>query len=145
LSKETDMIGISDIHSNAPPRGNLAVALAYAARGWHVVPCWWIDRDGGCTCENYCKSPGKHPIPKNGLKAATTDPAIIRSWWGQFPQANVAIRTGAESGIWVLDLDGAEGIAALEVLEAQHGPLPRTISVLTGGGGRHLYFRLPKE
>src|SRR5262249_30600083 len=90
-----------------------------------------------------CKSPGKHPMTPDGLKSATTDPAAIASWWQQWPKANIAIRTGEVSAIWVLDLDGEEGIAALKQLEAELGSLPKTVSARTGGGGMHLYFRYP--
>ena len=35
------------------------------------------------------------------------------------------------------------GAGALKELERKHGALPKTAEVLTGGGGRHLYFRHP--
>src|SRR5262245_45925046 len=125
------------------PIGNLDAALAYAGRGWQVFPCHFID-GGGCSCGGHDKcSPGKHPMTPNGLKDASSDPEQIRAWWSQWPRANVAIRTGPESGVWVLDLDGSEGIAAFAELEAANGPVPATPAAATGGGGRHLFFALP--
>jgi putative DNA primase/helicase len=35
------------------------------------------------------------------------------------------------------------GEESLQQLEAQYGPLPETATVLSGGGGRHLYFQHP--
>lgn len=100
-------------------------ALAYARRGWHVLPC---------------RPRGKEPLTPHGCKDATTDEQTIRSWWQRWPAANVAIATGRASGICVLDVDpragGDETLAALE-------RLPPTVEALTGGGGRHLYFRHP--
>jgi hypothetical protein len=62
--------------------------------------------------------------------------------WKSWPDAGVAIRTGVESGLLVLDVDVPEGGAgALAALERAHGKLPMTATVLTGGGGQHLYFR----
>jgi hypothetical protein len=78
-----------------------------------------------------------------GLHEATTSTAAINKWWANNPEANIAIRTGAISGIWVLDLDGEEGIAAVAELEEIFGQLPLTPTVITGRGGRHYYFKIP--
>ncbi len=89
----------------------------------------------------------KQPLGKlapNGLKNASCDPVIITGWWTKEPQANVAIATGAASGLVVLDVDAKSGgDETLADLETLHGKLPQTVEVLTGGGGRHLYFRWP--
>ncbi len=74
-----------------------------------------------------------------GFKAATTDPQTIQHWWGARPDCNVAIATGAVSGIFVVDVDGLDGELELRRLEAEHGTLPPTVEAITGGG-RHLYF-----
>lgn len=79
----------------------------------------------------------------DGFKSATTDPDQISRWWTECPEANIGIATGQVSGIWILDLDGPEGVAALAELEAKHGRLPATLTAITGGGGKHLYFQLP--
>ena len=79
----------------------------------------------------------------HGHKDATIDEGTIRAWWGNTPKANIGIRTGKESGIFVVDLDGEEGIEALAKLETEHDALPRTPTVRTGGGGRHRYFKYP--
>lgn len=86
----------------------------------------------------------KSPFTKNGFKDATRDFTQIQTWWSHWPNANIGIATG-ESGIVVLDVDPRHcGDQALEGLEAQHGKLPLTPEVLTGGGGRHLYFKSPE-
>ena len=131
----------------AAPGKLLAAALAYAARGWPVLPLWW-PASGGCACgkADY-GTPAKHPLGKvvpNGVTDATTDAATIRRWWAQFPMANVGIATGQRSGLVVLDVDPAKGgEEGLRDLEAQHGPLPATVMALTGGGGTHYLFRHP--
>jgi Bifunctional DNA primase/polymerase, N-terminal len=51
---------------------------------------------------------------------------------------NVGIVTGAISGIFVLDVDGAEGLDSLTAF----GPLPKTPTVKTGKGS-HYYFKYP--
>ncbi len=126
----------------------LATALDYASDGWHVLPLHSLAGPELCTCRDAstCGSPAKHPITRNGLTEATTDPVIIKSWWEKWPEANIGIRTGLISGIVVLDVDsyhgGDEGLATLV---AEYGELPPTMEAETGGGGRHLVFSHPGE
>ena len=130
---------------NAPLKKSSATrksqALKYAGLGLRVVPLHTI-ADGHCSCVSGpdCKHPGKHPRTPNGVKDATTKRKTIKAWWNKWPHANIGIATGARSGIFVLDVDGAIGKASLKVLQAEHEQLPRTVTVKTGEG-RHLYFR----
>lgn len=119
-------------------------ALSYGRRGWAVLPCHSPATSGGCTCgRTDCASPAKHPRLRRGLHEATTDPDLIAAWWRRWPDANVALRTGAGSGLVVIDVDPARGgDASLAALTAAHGH-PDTLTVATGGGGRHLYFTHP--
>ncbi len=93
------------------PTGELLrAARGYAARGWPVLPLCWPLPAGACACGRPgCSSPGKHPLVQRGLHAASTDPERIRRWWGRWLWANVGIRTGAASGLLVLDVDGTAG------------------------------------
>lgn len=122
----------------------LDAALAYAERGWAVFPCH-SPVPGGCSCRSPgCPSPGKHPRVAKGLHAASTDPATIRGWWQRWPGANVAIRTGAVSGLVVIDVDPPHGgDHSLASLGARHGPLPTALTVRTGSGGTHIYLAHP--
>lgn len=106
---------------SAHPNALLTAALAYAARGWPVLPL--RPRD-------------KVPLNPTGSRGATTDAAQIAAWWQAHPAANVGIATGGAAP-WVLDLDaGGEAAWALE-----HGSLPDDAPrVRTGGGGLHVYF-----
>jgi hypothetical protein len=124
----------------SPVNPILEAALDYARRGWPVVPCY-EPRDGGCSCRKgkACQSPGKHPRTKHGINDATTDEATIRSWFEQFPSANVAVVTG--NGLAVLDVDSRHGgRGQLRTLFAKYAYLPTGPNVETGGGGMHLYF-----
>jgi len=125
--------------------GPVVAALVYARRGWAVMPCYSA-RAGACTCgDPACASPAKHPRVRTGLHAATTDRARIEAWWARWPGANVAIRTGAVSGLVVLDVDRRHGGEhSLARLEACHGPLPAGRTVRTGDGA-HRYFAHPGE
>ena len=117
-------------------------AREYGEHGDPVFPVWHAEGDR-CGCRAFdCQSPAKHPIASlapEGLKNATTDPAVIGGWWARFPEASVAMRTGMTST--VLDVDPAKGgRETLARLEAEYGPLPLTPKVLTGGGGEHYHF-----
>lgn len=122
---------------------NLAPALAYAARGWRVYRIHTIE-GGKCSCLKDCgKDAGKHPVDKGGRNSATADQARVRDLFRK-STANVGIATGEASGLLVLDVDPRNGgDASLAQLLAKHGPLPRTPTVATGGGGQHFYFRYP--
>jgi hypothetical protein len=106
----------------------LSAALRYAGQGWPVFPC---------------RPRRKEPATRHGLQDATTDTGLISGWWGQWPDANVAIRTGVESGLVVLDVDGEDGAESLRALAREHGELPRTATVRTPRGGLHFYFAHP--
>lgn len=110
----------------------LAAAIEYAEHGWRVLPVQ-----------------GKVPLlpawsRPDGSGAASTDPDQIRAWWTRWPAANVGVATGPASSLAVLDIDprsgGDESFAALE---GRVGPLPGTVTSLTGGGGLHLLFAHP--
>lgn len=131
----------------------LEAALSYARRGWRVVPLHNPVEDGRCSCGSFkgpCYldqktgvihgSPAKHPRTKNGLLDATTDEATIRRWWATFPLANVGIATGAESGLFVLDIDSRHGGEdTLTAMREEYGPLPQTVTALTGAGEHRLF------
>lgn len=129
----------------------LEQALKYADNGWYVFPVHGIVK-GQCTCRMRCSSPGKHPIPKDGLNAATTDENQIRKWFEEYPNANIAIATGEQSGLWVVDIDNKHSVEignqlvghgehSWRELEELNGRVNDTMSVETGSGGVHYYFQ----
>lgn len=119
-------------------------ALAYARRGWQVFPLHTATA-GQCSCSNpNCENIGKHPHTKRGLLEATTNTEQIHGWWHQWPDANIGVRTGQESGIFVVDVDvkKADGLHAWTELLDMNGPV-ETLTAITGSGGQHWVFTLP--
>lgn len=135
----------NEINFNSHNEKMLKSAIAYAKYlNWHVFPVHSLNH-GECTCGNTnCKQVAKHPITHNGLKAATNDLKVIQKWWGkQFPGAGIGVRTGNESGIFVLDVDihNVDGKETLESLVAQNrAAKPETVQSITGSGGAHYLF-----
>lgn len=127
-------------------RTPLDAALRYAARGWAVFPCH-EPAGGRCSCgRSDCASPAKHPRTPRGLRDATHDLGVIAGWWRRWPSANVAVRTGAASGVVVLDVDPDHGgLKTLGELQRRHGGLPPGPAVRTGSGGRHYWFAHPGD
>jgi P4 family phage/plasmid primase-like protien len=128
----------------------LTLPLAIARRGWSVFPVYEITRKGKCACRKRRNDaghkPGKHPRTRRGVKDATTSEETIRSWVARWPRTNIGIATGAPSGFIVLDIDPRNGSAdSLAALTEKYGPLPATVQVRTGSGGRHLYFAHPAD
>jgi hypothetical protein len=130
--------------TSAPFPALLAAGLGYAARGWPVFPCHTPTKIG-CSCRrDTCANIGKHPRTQHGLKDASTDEATIHRWWGMWPSANIAVSTGAASGLVVLDEDSYKGGDASRLeLEQMYHPLPETVQQFTGGGGRQYFFTHP--
>jgi hypothetical protein len=140
---------VINIHNSSNFHNDLLkAALSYATFGWRVFPVHTPTPTGACSCGHAqcvpggknAKNIGKHPRTKHGANDATTDTGQICQWWATWPDANVAIATGPESGILVLDLDGeCELPPALQ-------NLPHTIQAKTGhAGGRHKYFQFPPD
>lgn len=107
-------------------------ALGYAAMGVPVIPL---------------AAKGKHPLITRWPKKASMDPAQIRQWWKDYPDANIGVLPG-RGGFVALDVDPRNGgDEQLEAFEAEHGPLPPTLVVATGEDedghrGRHIWFRV---
>lgn len=108
----------------------LDAAFAYLERGWSVLPA---------------EAHGKRPlIAWRSLQQQRATRHAVLHWFEHWPDANVSIVTGSLSGLVVLDVDARHhGVESLAALEREHGALPLTPEVHTGGGGRHLYFRHP--
>lgn len=98
----------------------LQAALDYAKQGYLVFPCL---------------PKSKAPATKDGFKSATIDPQTIENWWRLNPHYNVAIRTGQESNLTVLDIDGPEGWESAKDLGINNA------EVHTPTGGGHVYYQ----
>jgi len=119
----------------------IRAALWFAEHGFGVFSVWSTDPDGACRCPKgrACENAGKHPVPGIGFKAATTDPAHIRTMLSIPSEPNYGMLP--PEGVFALDVDG-EGVAALARLEATHGPLPPTLRTVTAHG-QHIFLRWP--
>ncbi len=120
-------------------------AATYAARGWQVFPVWSPAGAGRCGCGDLeCADIGKHPIARlapHGFHDATSSAAAVAGWWRARPDANVGVRTGTESGLAVLDVDGEDGAKSLRELVAQHGRFDAMWA--RTGSGWHAYMAHP--
>ena len=113
----------------------IEAAECYASFGWRVAPV----------------SPGLKKPPFNDWpNMATTEHKTIGSWWsGAYQDHGVCIVTGRKSGIWVLDVDVADGKLGAETLRQlleDHGGgrLPATYVAHTPSGGLHYFFQYPQ-
>ncbi len=133
-------------------------ALAYVGRGWHVFVlsatksplrnCQRCREEHttatlmeSCTC-----------LTCHGFYAATTDPDRIIEMLGSHPRGMLAVRTGAISGLAVVDVDitfdgdlpaaGDPGYRTMCELDRQR-LLPGTLMASTGSGGLHFLYAHP--
>ena len=105
-------------------------AHQYAAAGMAVIP---LKKD-------------KTPLTDHGLKDASKDDNVIKSWWSKWPDANIGIVTGQVSGgICVIDQDeknGEHGIDTFSKWVDDNGLyINDTWESKTASGGRHTFFR----
>lgn len=116
-------------------------ALFYTSLGWALLPLHNI-MQGKCSCGiSDCRSPGKHPRLAHGVKEASNDPEQVKTWWEQWPDANIGIAAGNASGILLLDVDGEEGIEVIKKKEVSL--IDETLPVIKTGSGKgyHFYFK----
>lgn len=128
----------------------LTAALRYAAHGWPVFMLGHSKRPVA-NCPD-CPKAEQDPthdrdacpcLTCHGFYAATTDPNRVTAIVAAVPRGQLALRTGAASGVVVVDVDPAhDGAATLARLIAA-GLTPPTARVHTGSGGLHLYYRHP--
>jgi putative DNA primase/helicase len=110
-------------------------------KGWRLVPLHSV-KDGVCSCgcrDPKCNSRGKHSRITKWPENAASDAGTLRSWFESWPEANLGQAMG--NGMVGLDFDPRHGgLQSLARLEADYGPLPATLKVVTHNGGFHLRF-----
>lgn len=102
----------------------LESALDYLGRGWCVIP-----------------ARGKKPLIKweEYITKLPTEQQV-RSWWEEWPSANIALVTGRVSNLVVVDVDPDRGGDPATVYEGW----PTEFIARTGGGGAHLFYTYPE-
>ena len=132
-------------------------ALNLALRGFSVIPLCAPFGTHGCTHDHWETHKnghkiGKTPVTVHGYNSATKDAAIIKSWFNEYPTANVGMAVGRELHLFCLEADmhrnedgviPENGMESLGALEAAHGVLPKTLASMSGSGGEAFFFRYP--
>ena len=105
----------------------------YVKKGWPIFPC----------------GPDKSPLTTHGHKDASLDIEQIQKWNDQYPAANWGMPTGEKTKLVVIDIDKPggkhkhDGFATWDQLREEHSDLIQTVTVITGSGGKQLYFKYP--
>ena len=71
----------------------IRTALALAAQGLGVFPCW---------------RSSKKPYTTHGFKDASVDPSVIAGWWARWPDALIGVPTGIKFVVLDADLQHRE-------------------------------------
>lgn len=106
-------------------------ALYYAKSGWQVFPL---------------VPKSKKPLTTRGIKDATTDVQQVEAWWNRWPNANIGVACGEESGIHVVDVDvdkerGIDGWKTVADFSSDGKLLPVTVCQTTPRGGAHFFYK----
>jgi hypothetical protein len=110
----------------------------FIANKFKIIELHGITPELACTCQAgaACKTKGKHPVRKG------RDPIALESIKEGF---NVGILCGID-GLVVIDIDERNGgLTSLANLKQAFGELPPTLTVTTGSGGKHFYYRCKKN
>jgi replicative DNA helicase len=123
-------------------------AIFYATeKNWSVFPLIPHDKkplfpaahEKGNPCKGECGKVG------HGFHDATKDVFTIAEWWSKYPDAGIGIATGDISDFFALDVDPVhDGEETFKRHTSAFGQLPKTITALTGSGGHHYLFKMPK-
>lgn len=131
---------------------HLPEALQLAQLGWKVFALGPTGHPyPNCKeCRRKCLAPLDYEncdhLICHATYAGTSDPTRLKAMWGQLPHSLIGVRTGAPSGIVVIDFDlhnaAKNGWLSAQKLQDK-GWTPRTVSGMTGGGGLHLIYSHP--
>lgn len=108
-------------------------ALYYESLGLSIVP---VVRGG--------KAPGVEWKPFQERRA--TVPELVSWFEGLYRECGLGVVTGAVSGLWAADIDnayGKDGAETWAALQVANDDVPDTWRAMSGGGGRHWFFRQP--
>lgn len=85
----------------------------------------------------------KSPHIKSWQNKASADQTKVKKWWRRWPEANIAMPTGHQSGLVAVDVDvknGVDGFESLSSIESMFG-IQGTRRIETPTGGVHLIYR----
>ncbi len=122
----------------------LSYALHYQSQGFTPIPLFGVV-DGVCSCDkgSTCESTGKHPRVKRQTAIDATEEKW-KTWCAVWPEMNIGILTGSDTGVFVVDIDPRHnGDTSLKELFSKYGAFPATVTASTGGGGTHYLFKIP--
>ena len=103
-----------------------------------------------CACKRgrACPDPGKHPRVIKGVQEHghldARPAADLMEIIAELRPRPINLGIVPATGLLVVDIDPRNGgRETLAQLEDRYGPLPETLSVYTGGGGEHRWYRTP--
>jgi hypothetical protein len=128
---------MTDHNQTDPPANVLDTALKLADAGYRTFPCLPLL---------------KEPAIKAWQNHATAEPKIIRGWFSEFPDRNLAIATGPQPNginLLVIDIDvhhgGLETWKALIAARGGATDMRDTPTTRTPHGGFHIFLNAPGE
>lgn len=90
-----------------------------------------------------CLPGGKRPLTPSGFHDATTRTWVVDGWWRRYPDANIGVPTGQQSGFDVVDVDvrgGESGFPVFQRALSAHLAYGEIARVRTPSDGMHVYY-----
>lgn len=107
----------------------LEYALNYIKKGYSIIPVGRGEDKKEPFLPSYLEFFDRKPTEEE-----------VRLWWKQYPEAQIGILTGKINNLTVLDVDYNEK-GKVESGLAYHGDFPKTLTVQSGSGGKHFYYK----
>jgi hypothetical protein len=128
----------------------IAEAIRHVQMGFAAFSVWSTDDLGTCKCGKAHPDGqggiGKHPVPRDGFKAASRDPKMVTAMLSAGSEPNYGLvwpEDSPDGVVFEWDVDGTEWKHKIDDLKAKFGPLPVTKTTRTPSGGLHLFYRWP--
>jgi hypothetical protein len=124
----------------------IALLTKFTSIGGYLFPCCWpVNGKCGCGRNHQGRDIGKVPLLKNGYqdKRRTQTLLGIQEFIQQYKTPNFG---GYFPGHIILDIDKPKGgYEALARLQKDIGPLPKTLTDISGTLGLHIFYSLPED
>ncbi|GAA2974584.1 hypothetical protein JOD63_000377 [Microbacterium terrae] len=122
------MLAVADLLFTTARMSRPEAALAFALADVPVFPC---------------VPGGKRPLTRNGFHDASILGHVVHGWWRRWPEANIGMPTGRQSGVDVVDVDtkaSGSGYATFQRAIDDGVAAGEFARVRTPSGGMHVYY-----
>lgn len=124
---------------------NIEIFKKYIQHNLKLVKLHGLVSAGVCSCSAgaNCKHKGKHPIAEKYKLDLITTEQQLTDHFTKYSKSNLAVCTSEDENLVILDYDKKHGgLETFDKIKDKFETNFKTVTVNTGGGGLHQYFRI---